>query len=1216
MWISDVRADLGRDNAQSLVAAASPLSETIALAAGDRWHLFSKRHQPGRRIVPSSSERQGDAITALLVLPMSGSTLEARTTQTHLVEHVVAVGRASGWVEIVSLTGETLFRRQLGSGRVLTFRSSGDGPLARGKRRTHTEAAYLPAISDFLVVYTDGIVAIGAKVLFDSLIKNQSDLAQMRAQGIHGQVTNQDNQVQVKRLLVKDQIIADIGVYKYPNTSLDQMIRLSQSSNIIEGNLQSLGQISQVVSVGQNPMMRFNSPYNIHAQDLTELAENVVSTVKSGFVRVATGLFWGKPDASQEDKKPKELEQRLSLNHAMKDALKRGKMIEVSLNGLYLAVMDNQNRVILVDCLSGIILHVWKGLHHVQIGWALARPENGMSNLDEDEKVACVLVIYLPRRGSLEVWWPESKEKLAEFSVAKNGKLLSCFNGILDPTHRSRHVRERDLLLLGEDGSISEIIIPTKYLSDRRKTRYSSFQQGSLLALLSEVPLSEDTCAKVIEQVKSASSAVTQISMLIDIVKADQIELGLIKRILAEIDIQMKEREEESTILRKCWSTLTNLMTLFETVQESLKSPGENRISPLSQDDFPGLKFFEESDKPEKSPHSSSLSLDSFVSHWALSVDLFDVETDKVELKLCQRCSSSNQLVEGFMTMIHVKGENVALEMFQKLGLSYQDLLKFILQTTTTWSHANLFRLAMGIKPLFSISLMLSKHEGGKPSTFYSFTRLLLLKEPINFSVLVLVHQWHEFVYNNHAFKDLYVDSDRIKRFITAYLHLEQNLRCKVLEESQVDLQGAHTYADVFQAGNGRVIEIICQWFVQCGVSPSDLDSERIRDFLSLAESDFPKSVQAETLLSHLAWEYIHTWAKNRDHLRYLANGFRSLKMLLNLDGVNLNLPNMIWKTFLHKVGRDAVNVTEIRSPTRCLRDVGVSESCLPELLQWLVKILYLMIQNDQNDAHFRKANEKPKFYDDISDVTQPHLLDHASSVIVDSDVIALQFQYVFVANLIWEFDLQFKPMSLFSNQESNIFFQSETSTQLGVLISIGQNASLRHIRKKFLETACHCSVQTIHLLPTEDGQGEWDMSNYKLWMSQLALLAKMWFLQDKLKESQILTLYSNGHDSLGDELFSCFPDRESLAIKLIHIALLRVTKFVYESEDHNRRLAAVKPDLLVKLSQLQNEAMEITTVTVQDTKSLLITLCGLGLAEGMMQVIYDCLALVQMFTK
>ncbi|TRY75325.1 hypothetical protein TCAL_08324 [Tigriopus californicus] len=1214
MWMSDVREDLGRDNTRTLVAAASPLSEAMALAAGGALHLFAKRDQSGRRIFPGH-ERQGDSISALLVLPMSGSTHESQTTQTHLVQHVVAVGHESGWVEIVSMTGDILFRRQLGSGRVLKFRASGDGPLARGGRRTPMEAVYLPSISDLLMVYADGIVAMAGKVLFESLIKNQSLLAQMRAQGLHGECTTQDNQVPVKRLLVKDQMITDMSVYKYANTALDQMIHMSQSSNIIEGNLQSLGQITQLVSVGQNPIMRFNSPYNIHAQDLTELAENVVSTVKSGFVRVATGLFWGKPDANQEDKKPKELEQRLSLNHAMKDAMKQGKMIEVSLNGLYFAVMDNQNRVILVDCLSGIILHVWKGLHHVQIGWTLARPENGLASIDEDEKVACVLVIYLPRRGSLEVWWPESKEKLAEFSVAKNGKLLSCFNGILDPTNRSRHIRERDLVLLGEDGSISEIIIPTRYLSDQKKTRYSSFQQQHLLALLSEVPLSDDTCAKVMEQVKSASSAVTQISMLVDIFKADQIELDFVKRILAEIDIQMKDREEESTILKNCYATLTNLVSLFENINESLASRGENRIPSLTQDDFPGLHLIDITEAPEKLTHTSPLNLDSFVSHWALSVDVFDIETESVEMRLGQRDASSN-LLEGFMTVVHLQGERKVLETFQELGLSYQDLLKFVFQNVTNWSHANLLRLTMGIKPLLSIALILSRGEGTKSSVFYTFTRSLLLKEPMNMSVLVLACQWHEFAYNNAAFRDLYVDSDRIKRFVTAYLHLEQNLQAKVLGESSKENPANHTYADAFQAGNGRVVEIICQWFVQHGIGPKDLESEKIRDFLSLAESDFPKSVQSETLLSHLTWEYIHAWAKKRDQLRYLDYGFQCLKALLKLDGVDLNVPNMLWKTFLHKVGRDAVNVTEIRSPTRCLRDVGVGEECLPELLQWLVKVLFLMIQNDQRDVHLSKPDEKPQFYDDISDVPQAHLLDHAHSVVVDSDVIALQFQYVFVANLIWEFDLQFKPMALFSNQESNLFFQSEASTQLGVLISMGQNASLRHIRKKFLDTACHRSVQTIHLLPTEDGQGEWDMSSYKVWMSQLALLAKMWFLQDKLKEYQILALYSNGHDSLGEDLFSCFPDRESLAVKLIHIALLRVTKFVYESEDHNRRLAAVKPDLLVKLSQLQNEAMDITTVTVEDTKSLLITLCGLGLAEGMMQVIYDCLALVQMFMK
>ena len=81
-------------------------------------------------------------------------------------------------------------------------------------------------------------------------------------------------------------------------------------------------------------------------------------------------------------------------------------------------MFDEQNRVLLIDNPSGLIIHVWKGYHHAQFGWIHTlknkdHPDSGASEF------AILLVIYLPRRGLLEIWSPEQKFRVAHFPVSK-----------------------------------------------------------------------------------------------------------------------------------------------------------------------------------------------------------------------------------------------------------------------------------------------------------------------------------------------------------------------------------------------------------------------------------------------------------------------------------------------------------------------------------------------------------------------------------------------------------------------------------------------------------------------------------------------------------------------------------------------------------------------------------------------------------------------------
>ena len=102
-------------------------------------------------------------------------------------------------------------------------------------------------------------------------------------------------------------------------------------------SLSSLAEQTVVATVGASPLLQFNTPYNyMRTQNINELAENVVSTVKSGLFRAATGLLFGSGGGSgtnedgtqskfmtEEQRRRQDPEQKLTMTQAFKDHMKQ-----------------------------------------------------------------------------------------------------------------------------------------------------------------------------------------------------------------------------------------------------------------------------------------------------------------------------------------------------------------------------------------------------------------------------------------------------------------------------------------------------------------------------------------------------------------------------------------------------------------------------------------------------------------------------------------------------------------------------------------------------------------------------------------------------------------------------------------------------------------------------------------------------------------------------
>ena len=84
--------------------------------------------------------------------------------------------------------------------------------------------------------------------------------------------------------------------------------------------------------------------------------------------------------------------------------------------------------------------------------------------------------------------------------------------------------------------------------------------------------------------------------------------------------------------------------------------------------------------------------------------------------------------------------------------------------------------------------------------------------------------------------------------------------------------------------------------------------------------------------------------------------------------------------------------------------------------------------------------------------------------------IYSLYYQMVIVACIVWNFGTEVKPLSLFSNQEVSMFFQTGPSSENKMSISLSawgmtQNRSVKNARKRFLELATEGTVANIHII-------------------------------------------------------------------------------------------------------------------------------------------------------
>merc|ERR1719318_642628 len=119
-------------------------------------------------------------------------------------------------------------------------------------------------------------------------------------------------------------------------------------------------------------------------------------------------------------------------------------------------------------------------------------------------QVSVILLLYLPRRGLIEVWSPEQKNKVTEFHVSKHGLLLRSTLACLDDgILRRREVLTLYCAFLQPSGSINQFYIPFHALTTSSSAERDFQLQAGLRDLLLSTPVDLDKLVGQLGEVRN-----------------------------------------------------------------------------------------------------------------------------------------------------------------------------------------------------------------------------------------------------------------------------------------------------------------------------------------------------------------------------------------------------------------------------------------------------------------------------------------------------------------------------------------------------------------------------------------------------------------------------------------------------------------------------------------------------------------------------------------
>ena len=1018
--------------------------------------------------LPKAEER----LTSLLVLPV----LSSRTTQSSW--HATIVGFTSGCVRVYTESGQLLLEKAFHNSPVKRI---GVQSMPEGKH--FTQVLHSQAVQELVVVHPSLVVTVSAGDLFSTLAAALSSLARARAG--HTEEEEVVTPLPGTLLLVTEQKIEDCASLVSQQTAYCQYLGLTMQGGYVDSRHKPLHIAPSFLTTGLDPFLHRLERPNGSGPGLS----SVVSSVKSGLWSAVGGLWGGggvegpKPDPSVT----------LAVSHSIKDEGRHGLEMLLSPDKTYTAVRDAQNRVMLVETSTGTVVQAWRGYHRVMMAWTVTSlPKE--EEVTTDLQLAVLLLLYLPRRGLIEVWSPEQKAKVTEFHVSQHGLLLrSCLATLDDGIPRRREAVTMFASFLPPSGVLQHFHIPFHALStSNTEERDLQLQEEVLQELGSGKDI--EKMAGLIVEVRNAR---LRSHLLTKLVAEETIEADL-PQLLATLNKNVTDATEENvSIENKLWRSkvkkLNSLALFFQGLSISTEKASDQMENVQSMEEVlchllatdldeveALLKVAPMSDPPEDPP----LTMQDFFSCFETEGEVGNWRgKDQTRVKLRRHLAPllAVALYRATAWLCTERPEE-ANDHFAACGLLPQEFLHLALAASLNSLDCSLrgfSRLHATLSFLLSLNANVDDRHR---ASCQEVVRAAVTKAPISPSVCVLATIWRA-VLASQGSLSLSVWAEEWGRRATqaaAWCNIQDNL-AKLLPDSSGS--APHTIASVFECGNGRIAEILARAMLALGCSSTDLASKLMGDMeeeshgktlLFSASTHFPLSSNPTTVLVHLLWEEMQAWSRDREAaLPAIIPALWSLPS----PSLRARLSSLIFRTFLEKPVQEVARLTEKCGKSRANRGARCKEVLQqqPHLVTGMLEIAEQLLDCELQSLALSQGegveDEDRIAYDDLgSSATRAHLLDHLlAGPPPFVEAASLQHQLTQVLYLSWSLEVAVRPLQVFTTSETSQLLQ----TQPGVFSSLfaDHNVGVGKARAAWVADLVEAAVGRIHELPGEGRQ-------------------------------------------------------------------------------------------------------------------------------------------------
>lgn len=310
----------------------------------------------------------------------------------------------------------------------------------------------------------------------------------------------------------------------------------------------------------------------------------------------------------------------MGCRYGLCDIRRSAQSLTLSPDNRLAAVSDSLGRVLLVDARRGVCIRMFKGYREAQCCFVQV-PDERKSKHRAGNKVAMFLVIYSPKKGTIEFFALQNGNKIATFTASKFSRLLYVNYGLMgfSTATKSRFVCQFTSILLDNDGAIKEFVIPFHFALTEKSSK--KVRDIHLFKRLKQVIKSAG-----VEPEQMASEALNTCSEL----KTADVKLQCIEMLMDSKDI------EAETLLQCCEK-------LIESLENDLES-GHTNLKCLLQNLKVLVDFYVFLNSPEDSNGNTEENLEKFV---IPSKQLENLQR-LLDLRACINVTQSTELKVSF----------------------------------------------------------------------------------------------------------------------------------------------------------------------------------------------------------------------------------------------------------------------------------------------------------------------------------------------------------------------------------------------------------------------------------------------------------------------------------------------------------------------------------------------------------------------------------------